>query len=830
MRKNRFITLILLLSVTFALHAQTYTNPVIEGVADGGAFKYAGKYYFGGVATYGDFFVSDDLVNWDKRIHVFDLDNDWTHGTGAKNNQVHANDMTYSGGLFHLLFSVNYWGRDRHAVHITHATSKSIEGPYEEVRKDQWFENRIDPMVFCDEDGKLYLYMVKFTDGNTIWGRPMNADFTFSGDAVQQFSSQQGTWETMDNRVAEGPFVVKYRGRYYMMYNANHTAAEYGNYRLGVCEADSPLAFNPGGKYPQPVVSPQTDILEEDYTDIIRYGTDGYNAVDLGKDTITFSVDNVPATPYLKIAQRGGIKAWLNGHQIDTDEHADYKFIKINPQWINKGENTFTFDRPESRIIPSASTEPNRSRRSSRLVALALYDVTGTAPLGEGSLLLTPGQPNILRGPNGWEWWLVYMANNGFRRDQYIDRVHFANSRMTVDGITGHNTSGFHAAPAKPQYSGTDINSLPKSNAYLFEATFKSTASRPGIQIGNKQIFLPEKMDKTVSHVWRIERNNDIVAAWVDNVLVCNYEPVSGNDAPTWIGSPAGYDAEYLSFNEGFDEYGSHFSGWPATLPVDDKGLSLRTGEFFKSDAATDYAFSVQFSNDTPEQGQYGVYAAYVDQKNNVKAIVDAERQALVVENTVKGKTSRQEIPLATTVVHYPDLKGTDSFEKQYWFDSETFVSSVEMPHLDADNDTYARSLSLDEQKQRSYQTDMIGRMTMEYLDGDTWRPVSYTEGNASNRAWQKAVFTPVKTRALRFINKDPQQHNRNIYRIKTRRDFAANIQLRIEKRGSEISIFADNRQMATIVQKKTSPAQVGLVAGEGCNVKVVDTLYYPVY
>ena len=292
MRKNRFITSILLLSVTFALHAQTYTNPVIEGVADGGAFKYAGKYYFGGVATYGDFFVSSDLVNWDKRIHVFDLDNDWTHGTGAKNNQVHANDMTYSGGLFHLLFSVNYWGRDRHAVHITHATSKSIEGPYEEVRKDQWFENRIDPMVFCDEDGKLYLYMVKFTDGNTIWGRPMNADFSFSGDAVQQFSSQQGTWETMDNRVAEGPFVVKYRGRYYMMYNANHTAAEYGNYRLGVCEADSPLAFNPGGKYPQPVVSPQTDILEEDYTDIIRYGTDGYNAVDLGK-TLAVVLDDV---------------------------------------------------------------------------------------------------------------------------------------------------------------------------------------------------------------------------------------------------------------------------------------------------------------------------------------------------------------------------------------------------------------------------------------------------------------------------------------------------------------------------------------------------------
>ena len=830
MRKNRFITSILLLSVTFALHAQTYTNPVIEGVADGGAFKYAGKYYFGGVATYGDFFVSSDLVNWDKRIHVFDLDNDWTHGTGAKNNQVHANDMSYSGGLFHLLFSVNYWGRDRHAVHITHATSKNIEGPYEEVRKDQWFENRIDPMVFCDEDGKLYLYMVKFTDGNTIWGRPMNADFTFSGDAVQQFSSQQGTWETMDNRVAEGPFVVKYHGRYYMMYNANHTAAEFGNYRLGVCEADAPLAFNPGGKYPYPVVSPQTDLLEENYTDIIRYGSNGYNGIDLNKDTITFRVDNVPATPYLKIAQRGGIKMWLNGNQIDTNKNSDYKLIKINPQWINKGVNIITFERPESRVIQPGSTEPNRTRRSSRLVALAIYDIIGTAPLNEGSLLLTPGQPNILRGPNGWEWWLVYMANNGFRRDQYIDRVHFVNSHMTVDGITGHNTNGFHVAPAKPQYAGTDIAALPKSDAYLFEATFKSSADKSGIRIGNKEILLPSTMDKAASHVWRIERNHNLLAAWIDNILVADYETISADDAPAWIGNASDYDVEYLSFNEGFDEYGKKFSGWQGNLSINDEGMKLRNGEFFKSNAADDYSVSVQFSNAELEHGKYGVYAAYVDAKNNIKAVIDADKQALVVENTVKGKTDRQEIPLATTVVHYPDLKGTDSFEKQYWFDSPTMVSSVEMPHLDADNDPYARSLSLQEQTRLDYQTDMIGRMTMEYLDGDKWRPIEYTDGTASNRAWQKAVFSPVKTRALRFINKDPQQHNRNIYRIKTTRDIASDMQLRIEKRGNEIHIFVDNRELSTITQKKAAPARVGLIADENSNVVVKNVLYYPVF
>ena len=65
------------------------------------------------------------------------------------------------------------------------------------------------------------MYMVRFTDGNTIWGRKMKNPAEFAGEPVCQFASLPDTWETMDNRVAEGPWVMKYRDRYYMMYNAN---------------------------------------------------------------------------------------------------------------------------------------------------------------------------------------------------------------------------------------------------------------------------------------------------------------------------------------------------------------------------------------------------------------------------------------------------------------------------------------------------------------------------------------------------------------------------------------------------------------------------------
>ena len=254
------------------LFAQNIQNPVLPGVADAGVMKYNGKYYIGGVFTNGDFYVSDDLVHWGKPVHVVTMDNGWSKGSGAGNEQIHANDMFCLNGDFHLYWSVNYWGKDKHAVHIVHAQSKNVLGPYIESDKKTWMDNRIDPKVFKDDDGQLYMYMVRFTDGNTIWGRKMKNPAEFAGEPVCLFASLPDTWETMDNRVAEGPWVMKYRDRYYLMYNANHTSTEWGNYQLGVAEADSPLSFQNGNKYSYPVVNSNQILLEENYVDLLRYG------------------------------------------------------------------------------------------------------------------------------------------------------------------------------------------------------------------------------------------------------------------------------------------------------------------------------------------------------------------------------------------------------------------------------------------------------------------------------------------------------------------------------------------------------------------------------
>lgn len=463
-------------------------NPVLPGVADAGVIKFNGEYYIGGVFTKGSFYVSKDLVKWDGPVHVFSMDNKWTEGASADDSQIHANDIHYINGTFHMFWSVNYWGKDRNAIHVGHAISPNILGPFKEPVKDTWVDNRIDPELFIDDDGKLYLYMVKFTDGNTIWVRPMKDPSTFSGEPKYVFSSLPNTWETLDNRVEEGPWVIKYRGRYYMMYNANHTSPNWGNYALGVAEAGSPMDFNHGNKYPYPVVESNQIALEASAVDVLKYGgkpigmfqytftqpgenwmNENFNDASwltgkagfgstviknsttrkIGTDWNTskiwlrrpFNIDkSKTGNLMLRINHDGATKVFLNGQLVYEKADRAYTTWNLDQKarsLVKNGEN----------ILAVESTAGSRSK----YLDVSIFDMK--TEKGD-DILFSPGQPNILHGPNGFDWWLIYMANkNSDRRGQYIDRVQFFDKRMFVDGVTGSNTPGFHPAPTAATFS-----------------------------------------------------------------------------------------------------------------------------------------------------------------------------------------------------------------------------------------------------------------------------------------------------------------------------------------------------------------------------------------
>lgn len=511
------------------LFSQNIQNPVLSHVADAGVIKYNGKYYIGGVFTNGSYYVSNDLVTWIGPVHVLDMNNDWTAGTGAGNDQIHANDMLYLNGKFHMYWSVNYWGKDKHIVHIAHADADNILGPYTEPVKSTWMDNRIDPKVFKDDDGKLYMYMVRFTDGNTIWVRPMKDPYTFSGHPLYQFASLPQTWETMDNRVAEGPWVMKYRNRYYMMYNANHTATEWGNYQLGVAEADSPTTFNHGTKYSYPLLLSNQTNVEEEYVELLQFGKTynplfAYTIKEPQQDWKAISFDdsswqrgkggfaseNIKGSTArkqgtewndkeiylrkiftvnksdignlaLRVTHDGDTKVYLNGNLIYDKLGADYRIINLSVSEkaaLVSGENCLAI-------------ESKAGKHS--YINVSLFDMQNDKA---DDILFSPGQPNILRGLNGFEWWLIYMANkNKELRSQYVNRIHFFDKTMHSDGITSTNTKGYFPEPSKPTYGDTFDDNKLSENKWVFSA--KEWVVENGEFISNNQASQTAILEKS---------------------------------------------------------------------------------------------------------------------------------------------------------------------------------------------------------------------------------------------------------------------------------------------------------------------------------------------
>jgi hypothetical protein len=443
-----------------------------------------------------------------------------------------------------------HFGNDKDVRHIGHAVAGEILGPYREPDSLTWLDSRIDPKLFVDDDGRLYMYMVKFTDGNTIWGRPMKDPGTFSGPPVYQFASLPNTWETMDNRVAEGPWVIKYRKNYYMMYNANHTSTQWGNYILGVAQSKTPLGFDHGSKYSYPVLQSNQFDLKDLYTDLLKYdSTDSGLFWYMTSKPTAGDWNNRPddnagwkqgrpgfAAEYTKGSTTRDKKTewktgdiWLRRNfNYDKTKHGNLA-LRLNHSgpsqvWLN---GMLIYDSTGSRYVVVNADQHGMSAIRQGRNSIAVYSKAGTRPLIDVALfamrsdtakaiVYSPGQPNIVRGPNGFEWWLVYMADQtDQRRSQYVDRVHFFDKTMYVDGITGSNVSGYHPLPSAPSlgdiFDGTAIDpdkyrflsgrltisegearqtgngavsvlikDVPATN-YLFEAGVKPGATKAGI-------------------------------------------------------------------------------------------------------------------------------------------------------------------------------------------------------------------------------------------------------------------------------------------------------------------------------------------------------------
>ena len=105
------------------------------------------------------------------------------------------------------------------------AVADSPLGPFKQAEKRWLYEEKaIDGHLFLDEDGTVYLYYVRLDAGNRIFVAKMAEDLK-SIDTLYEHCLIQAEepWETVDCLVAEGPFVLKHKGLYYLTYSCNHT-------------------------------------------------------------------------------------------------------------------------------------------------------------------------------------------------------------------------------------------------------------------------------------------------------------------------------------------------------------------------------------------------------------------------------------------------------------------------------------------------------------------------------------------------------------------------------------------------------------------------------
>ena len=207
-----------------------YTTPVLLG--DPFILLHDGVYYaYGTNSSDGiEVYTSNDLNVWNKESNLTLHKND-TWG----DRWFWAPEVYYIKNTNKFMM---YYTSDEH---ICVAISDSPLGPFVQEEKKPMIEDEkcIDNSLYIDEDGKPYLYFVRFNDGSCIWVAELENDLqTVKKETMVQCTNVTQNWERVSGRINEGPYVMKHKGMYYMTYSANHFESPY--YGVGYATANSP--------------------------------------------------------------------------------------------------------------------------------------------------------------------------------------------------------------------------------------------------------------------------------------------------------------------------------------------------------------------------------------------------------------------------------------------------------------------------------------------------------------------------------------------------------------------------------------------------------------
>ena len=190
--------------------------------------------------TFFDAFSSPDLVHWTKHSHVLDVANiKWAAYAVWAPSAIHLN------GKYYLFFGANDIQNDKQTGGIGLAVSDKPGGPFKDALGHPLiaaFHNRaqpIDPFVFKDDDGQVYLYYGGWGHCNVV---RLSADLK----SIEPYSDGSTWKEITPPGYAEGSFVIKRHDVYYLMWSEGDWTGP--DYRVAYAMGKSPLGpFTPKG-------------------------------------------------------------------------------------------------------------------------------------------------------------------------------------------------------------------------------------------------------------------------------------------------------------------------------------------------------------------------------------------------------------------------------------------------------------------------------------------------------------------------------------------------------------------------------------------------------
>ena len=183
-----------------------------------------------------------------------------------KNNPtIYAPEMYKVGYKYYLYYSAieDSSGHRRNSV----VWSDDPLGPYEPIVTDEvdglhnpLFKNDensavLDSSLFMDDDGEFYMYYSWSGNGQSVWGvkltSPYQADWstrkliinpgTLNNESEEKVLEWEYAYRDGYGPIAEGPFMLKSKGKYYMTYSVNGCWNKY--YDVCYAVSDSPLGL-----------------------------------------------------------------------------------------------------------------------------------------------------------------------------------------------------------------------------------------------------------------------------------------------------------------------------------------------------------------------------------------------------------------------------------------------------------------------------------------------------------------------------------------------------------------------------------------------------------